>query len=62
MHCAIVKVLPDPGDAEQHLRRIAPLEPLDELVDGAGLVAAQLEVGHQLELVVFGRHGLGRVR
>jgi hypothetical protein len=50
------------GDPEQHLRGVPAVEPLDELVDGARLVAAQLEVGHQLELVVFGRHGSGRVR
>ena len=48
MTCAIVNVLPEPGDAEQHLVPVAALEPVDELVDGARLVAAQLEVGDQL--------------
>ena len=32
---------------------VAALEPLDQLVDGAGLVAAQLEVGDEREAVVY---------
>ena len=56
MHCAMVKVLPEPVDAEQDLRLVATVQPLDELVDGAGLVAPQLEVRDQLELVVLGCH------
>ena len=48
--------LAGPGDAEQHLRGIAALQPLDELVDGASLVAEELEVGDELELVVLGGH------
>ncbi len=41
-----------PGHAEEHLRALAPIQAVRELVDGAGLVAAQLEVGHQREAVV----------
>ncbi len=44
------------GDAEQHLRLVAPQQPVDELVDGAGLVAAQFEIGDQLESVVLRGH------
>ena len=44
------------GDAEQHLRLVAPLQPVDELVDGARLVAAQFEIGDQLESVVLRGH------
>ena len=42
------------GDAEQHLVLVAAVQPLDQLVDRAGLVAAKLEVGDQLEAVVLG--------
>ena len=49
------------GDAEQHLVLIAALEAVDELVDGARLVAAQVEVGDERETVVDRGHaGSGR--
>ena len=44
------------GDAEQHLVRIAALEPLDELADGARLVAGELEIGDEVEAVVDRGH------
>ena len=37
------------GDAEQHLVLSPAPRPVDELVDGRGLVAPRLEVAHQLE-------------
>ena len=40
------------GHAEQHLMRVAAIETLDELADGARLVAGKLEVGHEAETVV----------
>ncbi len=43
-----------PGYAEQHLRLVATVQPIDELVDSPRLVAAQLEVSDQSELVVLG--------
>jgi hypothetical protein len=44
------------GDAEQHLMRIAAIQPLDELADGALLVAGQLEIGDEVEVVVHRGH------
>ena len=44
------------GDPEQHLMLVAAIQRLDELADGALLVASQLEVGDQVEAVVHGRH------
>ncbi len=55
--CAIVKVLPGAGDAEQHLMFVAPIEAFGQLADGAGLVARQLEIGDEGEAVVHGWHG-----
>ena len=58
MHCAMVNVLPGAGDAEQDLGRVAPLQALDELVDRAALIAAQLEVRDQFEAIVLGSHSV----
>ena len=44
------------GDAEQHLGLVAAVQPVDELVDRARLVAAQLEIGDQVKAVVLRRH------
>ena len=44
------------GDAEQHLMRIAALQSLHELRDGPGLIAGQLEIGHEVEAVVQRGH------
>ena len=44
------------GDAEQDLMTVAALEPLDQLGNGARLVARQLEVGDEVEAVVDGGH------
>jgi len=38
------------GNAEQHLMFFAVQEPLDELVDGAGLIAARLIMGDELKV------------
>ena len=48
------------GHAEQHLRVVAAVQPLDELVDRARLIAAQLEIGDEVEAVVLRRHGTRR--
>ncbi len=45
------------GDPEQHLVRVAALQPVDQLADGAGLVAGQLEIGDEGEAVVDRGHG-----
>ena len=45
-----------PGDAEQHLMPIAPVEPLGQLADRARLIPGELEVGDEAEAVVDGRH------
>ena len=45
------------GDAQQHLMRVAPVQPFDELGDSANLVALDLEVGDERESVVNGWHG-----
>ncbi len=45
-----------PGDAEQHLVLIAALEPVDELVDGARLVAGEVEIRDEREAVVDRGH------
>ena len=44
------------GDAEQHLVRIAAFEPVDELVDGPGLVTGQIEIRDEREAVVDRGH------
>ena len=44
------------GDAEQHLVRVAAVQPFDQLGHGADLVAADLEVADELESIVDGRH------
>ncbi len=43
--------LAGPRDAEQDLVAVAPVQALGELDDGARLVAAQVEVGHELKAV-----------
>ena len=60
MHCAMRERLAGAGDAEQDLRAVAALEPLDELVDRAALIAAQLEIGDQFEAIVLGGHTVAR--
>ena len=49
--------LAGPGDPEQHLRLIASVQALDELIDRPRLIPQQREIGDQLELIVLGRHG-----
>ena len=41
------------GDAEQDLRRVAAVQPGDQLVDGARLIAHRFEVGGR-------RNGVGK--
>ena len=48
--------LAGPGDAEQHLVLVAPLQPFDQLGHGAHLVTAELEIGDEREAVVEGWH------
>ncbi len=48
--------LPRPGDAQQDLGLVAAIQPIDELVDRARLIAAQLEIRDQREPVVLGGH------
>ncbi len=44
------------GDPEQHLRAIAAVQPVDQLVDRMGLVAEQREIGDEVKAVVFRGH------
>jgi hypothetical protein len=41
-----------PGDAEEHLEPIAPIQAFDQLGHGTHLVAGHLEVADQLERVL----------
>ena len=52
-----MNVLPDPVTPSRTCDVSPRFEPLDELVDRPRLIAAQLEIGDQLEAVVSGRHG-----
>ena len=56
MHLRHRERLARAGDAEQHLVRIAALEPLDELADRARLIAGELEIGDEVEAVVQRGH------
>ena len=40
------------GDAEQHLVRVAAIETLDKLGNGANLIAAHLEIADEGESIV----------
>ena len=51
-----------PGHAEQDLRLVAAVQPLDELVDRAALIAADLEIGDQVEAVGTWRPCRGQYR
>ena len=53
MHCAIVNVLPEPVTPSSTWDAVAAVQPVDELVDRARLVAAQLEIGDEVEAVVL---------
>jgi hypothetical protein len=44
------------GDAEQHLMLVAALEAVDELVDGARLIAGELEIRDEGKTVVDRGH------
>ena len=44
--------LPRPGDAEQHLVRVAAVQPFNQFGDRADLIPAYLEVTDKLELIV----------
>src|SRR6185295_18343645 len=44
------------GDAEQHLRLVAAVQAVHQLVDRARLVAAKLEIGDELKAVVLRGH------
>src|SRR5205814_6341934 len=44
------------GDAEEHLMLVAALEAVDELADGALLIAREREIRDEREAVVQGRH------
>ena len=44
------------GDAEQHLVRVAAVQPLHQFRDGADLVAAHFEVADEREAIVNRRH------
>ena len=46
---AVVKDFPEPGDAEQGLEAVAPLDARGERGDRLGLVARGGEVGDELE-------------
>ena len=48
--------LPRPGHAQQHLMRVAAVEPIDQLSNRPRLVAGQHEVGDESEAVVDGGH------
>ena len=42
--------------AQEHLALVAALEPFSELGNGAPLIAQQLEVGNEVELIEVGGH------
>ena len=46
---AMVALLPEPGDAQQRLEPVAPVDALRQGRDGVGLVARGREVGHHPE-------------
>ena len=56
MHCAIVKVLPDPVTPSSTCAWSPRLRPSTSSSIARRLVAAQLEIGDQLEAVVLGGH------
>jgi hypothetical protein len=61
MTLAMVKVLPEPGDAEQDLRLLILLHRLDQFGDGGGLVSGRLIFADQPERApAFGLFGARR--